>query len=53
MRTILLATLVLLVAGCITGWLFMDASKRQARDAFFSTEKTYDTTGGQEMRPRW
>ena len=53
MKTILFAILVVLVAGAIGGWLFADASKRQAREDFFSTEKTYDITGGQEMRPRW
>jgi Ti type entry exclusion protein TrbK len=54
-KIIVIAALVVTVVGAGAG-LWIVSSRENATESgreFFSAPRDYDTTGGQEMRPRW
>ena len=55
MRFLLLALVVVAVLGIGTavGLALNAREKRVTAEDFLSAPKTYDTTGGQQMKPRW
>lgn len=54
MRIVILAvTLVAIVVIGITVWFQMQGSKPSSTPSAVEAPRQYDTTGGQEMRPRW
>jgi hypothetical protein len=46
-------TLVAIVVTGITVWFLMQGSKPSPTPSAVEAPRQYDTTGGQEMRPRW
>ena len=52
MRFLLLALLVI-VLGTAVGLALNARGKRMMAEDFLGAPKTYDTTGGQQMKPRW
>lgn len=53
MKAIWIIAVLALAVGGLTIWLTVDHTRREAREAFFGTDQSYETTGGQQMRPRW
>ena len=54
MRIVIVAvTLVAIVVTGITVWFQMQDSKPSPAPSAVEAPRQYDTTGGQEMRPRW
>jgi Ti type entry exclusion protein TrbK len=53
MRFLLLALVVIAVLGTGVGLTLNAREKRVTAEDFLSAPKTYDTTGGQQMKPRW
>lgn len=54
-RIIVIAVLVVSVVGIGTG-LWVVSSRESSMEAgreFFNAPQDYDTSGGQQMRPRW
>ena len=53
MRFLLLALVVIAVLGTGVGLALNAREKRVTVEDFLGAPKTYDTTGGQQMKPRW
>ena len=53
MRSFLLALAVVTVLGTAVGLALNARGKRVTAEDFLGAPKTYDTTGGQQMKPRW
>lgn len=53
MRFLLLALAVVTVLGTAVGLALNAREKRMTVEDFLGAPKTYDTTGGQQMKPRW
>ena len=53
-QSIILVAFIIVVAGGITLWIKFarQGSSEEARE-FLAAPRQFDTTGGQEMRPRW
>lgn len=52
-RFVLLALVVIAVLGTAIGLALNARGKRVTAENFLGAPKTYDTTGGQQMKPRW
>ena len=52
-RFFLLALIVIAVLGTAVGLALNAREKRMTAEDFLGAPKTYDTTGGQQMKPRW
>lgn len=52
-RFLLLALVVIAVLGTAGGLALKAQQKRVVAEDFLGAPKTYDTTGGQQMKPRW
>ena len=52
-RFLLLALVVIAVLGTAVGLAQNARQKRVVAEDFLGAPKTYDTTGGQQMKPRW
>ncbi len=53
MRFLLLALAVIVILGTAVGLALKARDKRTMAEDFLGAPKTYDTTGGQQMKPRW
>lgn len=53
LRFLLLALVVVAVLGTAVGLALKARDKRMMAEDFLGAPKTYDTTGGQQMKPRW
>ena len=53
MRFLLLALVVIAALGTAVGLTLNAREKRVAAEDFLGAPKAYDTTGGQQMKPRW
>ena len=53
MRFLLLALIIVAVLGTAIGLALNARGKRVMAEDFLGAPKTYDTTGGQQMNPRW
>ena len=55
MRFLLLAltVIVIVILGIAVGLALTARDKRTMAEDFLGAPKTYDTTGGQQMKPRW
>lgn len=53
MRFLLIALAVIAVLGTAVGLVLNARGKRVMAEDFLGAPKTYDTTGGQQMKPRW
>ena len=53
MRFLLLALAVVAVLGTAVGLALNARGKRATAEDFLGAPKAYDTTGGQQMKPRW
>lgn len=53
MRFLVLALVVVAVLGTAVGLALNAREKRVTAEEFLGAPKTYDTTGGQQMKPRW
>lgn len=54
MRIVIVAvTLVAIVVTGITVWFLMQVSKPSPTPSAVEVPRQYNTTGGQDMRPRW
>ncbi len=53
MRFLLFALIVVAILGTAVGLALNARGKRMMAEDFLGAPKTYDTTGGQQMKPRW
>ncbi len=53
MRFLLLALVVVAVLGTAIGLALNALEKRVMAEDFLGAPRSYDTTGGQQMKPRW
>ncbi len=53
MRFLLLALVVVAVLGTAIGLALNAREKRVMAEDFLGAPRSYDTTGGQQMKPRW
>lgn len=53
MRFLLLALVVVTVLGTAVGLALNAREKRATAGDFLGAPRSYDTTGGQQMKPRW
>ena len=53
MRFLLLTLAVVTVLGTAVGLALNARGKRATAEDFLGAPKAYDTTGGQQMNPRW
>lgn len=53
MRFLLLALTVIVILGIAVGLALNAREKRAAVGDFLGAPRSYDTTGGQQMKPRW
>ncbi len=53
MRFLLLALAVIAVLGTAVGLALKAREKRVTVEDFLGAPRSYDTTGGQQMKPRW
>ena len=51
LHIVLVIAIVVLASGGV--WFAFAPSQSQKPSGFFETKQDYDTTGGQQMRPRW
>ncbi len=52
-RFLLLALVVIAVLGTAGGLALKARDKRTMAEDFLGAPRSYDTTGGQQMKPRW